>query len=328
MMITQTHDNGGTFDMTLFLSPEYTFTRTRDCEQRTLRRAAIELSVSGAPWVNTLTDPDLTAGPGKVFAPNDGVFVPGVEELAPPDQERDEPILVEPPTQPTQHVVTPPYANVPPLGIVHGAFCVSFYGHAWGGYIDPKIESTDGAKVDLGLDTFNIVFNVEPFGDADLGPVTPVNFTIEETGGALPPNVTGATKVGNTVTVVLDRHVTIEEWTTIVCDVYDGAGLRIIDGGNEGPGVDEAARLDVGYLPGDITQDGLTQPIDLSRLIGMVNGTRGPTGDKGVLEDYADISRDGLIQVLDISRMLAILSGSPPATKNWQQDDGMNNPRP
>ncbi|MCH7527595.1 MAG: hypothetical protein IID39_09170, partial [Planctomycetes bacterium] len=97
---------------------------------------------------------------------------------------------------------------------------ISFNDFAFGGYIDPKIESTNGNEVNLGLDTFTIAFSSEPFGDAAGGPVTIANVSVEETGKDTPPDVVNVTKKGNKLTVVLDRIITLQEWTTLIFDVF------------------------------------------------------------------------------------------------------------
>lgn len=206
---------------------------------------------------------------------------------------------------------------------------VSFNDWAFGGYIDPKVESTDAVNLDLGLDTFEVVFSEEVFGDAVRGSVTTANVTVEQTGGTA-PNVSTVTKNVDTLTVVLDRILTLQEWTTLVFDVWNFDGVRIVDNGNEGPVIDEKARLDVGFLPADVNNDGVTQPLDHSRWIVSWNGgdpIHPVDVEKGTPADYLDISRNGLVEPVDLSRMLAALKGQYPFTLNWR-NVGMNNVRP
>ncbi|MCH7526917.1 MAG: hypothetical protein IID39_05730 [Planctomycetes bacterium] len=225
-----------------------------------------------------------------------------------------------------------------PLSIVHGnpewdrndaKTWMSFNDWSYGGYIDPKFDSNNGNDVNLGLDTFNVVFSGEPFGDAVGGPVTLANVSVEVTGGAV-PNITGVVKNGDTLTVQLDRILTPQEWTTLVFDLYDSDGVRIIDNGNEGEGADEAARLDVGFMPGDVNNNGATQPQDLSRWIRSWNDGNPifPVDvSNGHPDDYLDISRGDGTQPQDLSRVIQLLSGTGDATQVWN-GLGMNSARP
>jgi hypothetical protein len=227
---------------------------------------------------------------------------------------------------------------IPPIAIAHGnsdwdrddpQTWVSFNEHAFGGYVDPKVESTDGVNVDLGLNTFNVVFNVEPFGDGVGGPVTPANVTVEQTGGAA-PNVSSVVKNGATVTVELDRNITLQEWTTLVFGVWSADGVQIVDNGNEGEGVDEVARLDVAFVPGDVNSSGTNQPVDLNRWLTAWN-----SGDpifpsdveNGHPDDYLDISRTGGAQPQDLNLLIRSMKGQAPFIRNWR-NVGVNSPRP
>lgn len=223
-------------------------------------------------------------------------------------------------------------ANESSIRIIHGNpdwdrndsdTWISFNQWAFGGYIDPKIESTDGTNLDLGLNTFNIVFNTEPFGDAAGGPITLANVSIEETGPGPAPGAVSIVKSGDTITVQLDRIITLQEWTTLVVDVYNANGARIVDNGNEGEEMDEPARLDVGFLVADVNNDGAVQPLDLARWIhawkqGIIHP---PDVEKGHPNDYLDISRSGGPQPQDLTRLIQLL-------KDRWMGEQMNNLRP
>ena len=208
----------------------------------------------------------------------------------------------------------------------------SFEDWAFSGYIDNKVESTDGVNRDLGLTQFDVVFSAEPFGDAAQGPVTAANVSVSVTGGAA-PGVANVTKNGNVLTVELSGLMPLQEWTTFDFQLWNADGIEIADAGHEGEGVDECSRLDVGTLPSDVNNDGETQPLDLSREIASFSAgdpfTMLPDGHirSGSIADYFDISRDGLFQPIDIGRVTAALNGSAPFTQNWN-GVGMNSIRP
>lgn len=191
---------------------------------------------------------------------------------------------------------------------------ISFNDWAFGGYVDPKVESTDGTNVNLGLSTFNVVFSTEPFGDADGGAVTADNVSVEETGGEVPPDIISVIKDGRRLTVELDRIITLQEWTTLVFDVWDGSGVRIVDD-------DSCARLVVGFLPGAVLS-GCVQPVSINRWIqAWLTRPDLPSGIRaGHPSDYLDVSRNGFTDPLDLSRLIAAMKGQPPFTRNWRQE--------
>ncbi len=203
---------------------------------------------------------------------------------------------------------------------------------AFSGYVDPKVESTDGVNRDRGLTQFDVVFNREPFGDAFGAPVTPANVSVSVTGGVA-PGIANVAKSGNVVTVELDGFIPLQEWATFDFSVFDDDGTEIVDNGNEGEGVDECARLDVAALPGDVNNNGDTQPQDLSRIQASFSAgapfTMLPDAHirSGSIDDYFDISRGNGFQPQDISREIAALNGNAPFTRNWN-GVGLNNPQP
>lgn len=82
---TKTHENGGTFDTVLMVQPKLTFTNVEDpMDMRVLDTGLagydpITLMSSGTPFVHSKS-PAL-----DIVAPNDGYFVPMVEETVPGD---------------------------------------------------------------------------------------------------------------------------------------------------------------------------------------------------------------------------------------------------
>ena len=118
---TKTHDNGGTYNMSLLVSTKLTFTKTDGTEVQVLDTALEGIDPIGlttltpVPWVHKL-DAGLE---GKIQAPFDGVFVPGVQEGAPsgargPGQTEFISTLGNVFAQ-TFHSVKPPVPPVPPV---------------------------------------------------------------------------------------------------------------------------------------------------------------------------------------------------------------------
>ena len=85
MTATKTHANGGTFDALLLIQPRFTFTRVSDAFQVVLDTGQVgfphnELVMAGASFVHKV-NPAL----GVIVQPG-AIFVPGVVEVNPPDQ--------------------------------------------------------------------------------------------------------------------------------------------------------------------------------------------------------------------------------------------------
>ncbi|MCH7491500.1 MAG: hypothetical protein IID05_12505, partial [Gemmatimonadetes bacterium] len=127
------------------------------------------------------------------------------------------------------------------------------------------------------------------------------------------------------VTVFLDRPPTLQEWTTIEVQAQDLSGNVIPNLGDLGPGIDEGDRVDIGALPDDVTQDGLVQPVDLTRWQQYYNGQTQPP--KGEIALYIDTDRSGEIQPLDLLRFIQLFNGNGFATRVWLGEQ-MNNTRP
>lgn len=187
------------------------------------------------------------------------------------------------------------------------------------GYIDPRIESSNGMDLNRGLSSVQFLFSSEMFGDAMGGALTPANFIVTQTGGALAPSVMSAVKNGVTpalVTVTLSRPITLQQWTTIAADVYDGNGceIRAVDNGGCTTDTNE---ITVGFLPGDIDQNRSVQPLDLARLRQFLTANAyHPTC--GLDLDFFDIDRNNATpQPLDLLRFRQIVTGANPATRNW-----------
>ncbi len=209
--------------------------------------------------------------------------------------------------------------------VVHGLPGVSIDDQAFGGYIDARRESSNGVDLNNGIDEVVIGFTESVFAIGG-GPVTAGSFTLSETGGGAAPNVTDVTMLDdNTARLTLDRALTIQEWLTVAANVEDATGNPITSLGNQGPGLDEPDRVDIGFLPGDVDQDGGVGPFDLLRFRQLVNDVVNP--DRGVEIDYVDINRDGALSPFDLLAFRQLINGVNPATRAWS-GESMNNARP
>ncbi len=209
--------------------------------------------------------------------------------------------------------------------IVHGTPGTSFHQHSFGGYIDPAVESTDGANINRGLDEIVIGFS-EQVVDLGGSELTAAAFTITETGGATPPTVTGLEMVDQTTArLTLSRIITIQEWSTVIASVEDLAGNPIENLGDQGPGVNEPDRVDIGFLPTDSDQTGQVSPFDLLRFRQIINELFTPASGSAL--DYVDIDRNGLTTPFDLLAYRQLINGIGPATRAWS-GASTNNARP
>ncbi len=217
--------------------------------------------------------------------------------------------------------------DITPPTIVHGAPDTSFEDHAFGGYIDPRKESTDGVNLNLGMNQFVIRFS-EPVVDIDGDALTAAAFSITETGQAAPPSVSEIEMLGEqTVRVTLDRIITLQQWTTITVAAQDAAGNLMPDLGDQGPDIDEPDRVDVGMLPADIDQSGVVGPFDLLRYRLFSFGP-GFEFQQGVVSDFLDMDRSGIVGAFDLLFFRQLIYGVfPNATRPWA-DMIMEHPRP
>jgi Dockerin type I domain len=212
--------------------------------------------------------------------------------------------------------------------VVHGASGVSYTDHAYGGFIDPRRESSDGVNNNVGITKVTFIFSDEVVSGNGGGDVGPGDFEVSETGDAVPPSIIGVDASQNpTIVITLDRPITVQEWTTIRADVSSSTtGLGVPNLGDLGPGVNELDRIDVGFLPGDVDQSGLVNPVDLFLYRQYVNDVSAPT--LGLKVDFLDTDRDGVVTPPDLFAYRQLINGvTPPATQAWAGAT-MNNPRP
>jgi hypothetical protein len=113
------------------------------------------------------------------------------------------------------------------------------------------------------------------------------------------------TEDGQTVTINLDDHISVQEWTTLsvsaeaICD-----DSLTID-----------SSINIGYLPADVDQNGSVTPFDLLEFRQLVNDQIDPVA--GVEEDYVDTNRDGAITPFDLLSYRQLINGVSPATQAW-----------
>lgn len=183
------------------------------------------------------------------------------------------------------------------------------------GYIDPRAESSDGKSLDLGVQQVAIRFS-EPVRDVgSTGGVTASAFTVTSTGLGAPVVTEVDDSANPMIRLTLSGPIRVQQWTTIVADVEDQAGNRIEKVGNQGPGVNETDRVDIGYLPCDVTQDGTVEPVDLLRFRQIIVGAfQNPEGED---LDYVDTNRNGVIEPIDLLFFRQLLLGTGNATQPW-----------
>lgn len=197
------------------------------------------------------------------------------------------------------------------------------------GYIDPRMESTDGISHDLGITQIAIQFSepVEDVGEPG-GGLTPAAFTTRHSGGSECPQVVEVdTSNMPLVVVTLCGRIPLSEWTTIQATVQDLASTPnvIIDLGDQGVGIDEGDRLDIAALPCDVDQNGLVQPIDLLRFRQITSGVFAHS--QGTTQDYVDMDRQGTVAPIDLLRFRQLFSGTGQSLNVWSGAE-LSNHRP
>ena len=127
-----------------------------------------------------------------------------------------------------------------------------------------------------GLDTIDLVFS------GDTARLTTDEFTIED-GSTDPPRIKRMKSKGNVATLVLDRGIRSTVWTRI-SHPRSNTGIRI------------------GYLPGDVNNDGALGVEDLLEL------TDRPPDAEPLPLYRADIDRDGTRTVNDVLCLIELLA--------------------
>ncbi len=201
-----------------------------------------------------------------------------------------------------------------PPSIVHDGGVSTF---PFSGYIDPRGESSDGQKLDLGVQTITVRFSerVRDVGAPGGDQLTGASFSIGGPGPSYPTIVGVDASDNPVIDVHLSGPIPVGYWTTVVADVEDQAGNRIESFGDLGPGVDEPDRVDVGFLPGDVNNNGVTEPVDLTRQRGILAGAfHHPFGDD---LDYADMDRNGTLEPADLVALRQMFFHAGNSTRVW-----------
>ncbi len=103
----------------------------------------------------------------------------------------------------------------------------------------------------------------------------------------------------NTHDVTFDPPAALQSWTTIRAIVQNTVGDPIAISGDLGPELNEPDRVDIGFLPANVDQNGVVGPFDLLRFRQMVTGIFEPPS--GTIVDLADTDRDGGVGPSDLS---------------------------
>ncbi len=216
-------------------------------------------------------------------------------------------------------------AQAPPV-IVHGAGLPGET-RPFSGYVDPRSESSDGSSFDRGITQVQILFS-EPVEHVGGGPLAADSFVVTQTGAGTPPAVASVDDTNMPLVIVmLNRPITVKEYTTIQAVVQDlgDPPAVIVDAGNQGPDADESDRVDIAFLPADVDQSGDVSPFDLLMFRQIVNDLLDP--QQGTEEDYVDMDRDGSVSPFDLLLFRQLINGITPATQPWAGET-LNNPRP
>lgn len=183
------------------------------------------------------------------------------------------------------------------------------------GYIDPRQESTDGINVDLGLDEITIEFS-ERVRNIDGTDLSVDAFEIRQPPSDNPVSIASIESSNDrNVVVRLDQPINLGGWTTIIANVEDTDGNKIVRSGDLGEGQAETDRIDIAFLPGDVDQNGSVSPLDLLAFRQIVNGNLTPL--RGLDANFVDINRDGSVSPLDLLRFRQLINGVSPATQSW-----------
>lgn len=185
------------------------------------------------------------------------------------------------------------------------------------GYIDPRVESDNGVDQNLGVDMIAIKFS-EPVKDIGLlegGGLTIDSFSVVTPGTNAFEIVNVDDSQNPLILLELSAPIPVGQWTTIKASVEDFLGNRIDDLGDLGPGSDEPDRIDIGFLPGDVDQNGLVDPLDLFTFRGLI--TASVPADMQTMLEIADINRNGSIEPMDLFVYRQLIQGVGSATQAW-----------
>lgn len=186
--------------------------------------------------------------------------------------------------------------------IVHGSGAIGET-HPCSGFIDPRTDTMmeGDDPVAVGLLSADVRFNMPVYGDQFLAEVSPANFALASELEQSNVNIVSVTMLDNDPSyyrVEWDQPLSAGQWSTLTANVYNAIGQSIDTLGNVGSSGNEPDRIDIGFLPGDIDQNGEVNPLDLFRFRQLINGTE--TVECGELADYLDFNYDGAVSPSDL----------------------------
>ncbi len=187
------------------------------------------------------------------------------------------------------------------------------------GYIDPRGENLTASELVITFSEEVVSLNDTPVAAAD--------FVVTSTGsapGISAVDILDGTSGAKSVRITLDAPLPIQQWTTIKANVKDLCDNVITDAGDLG-NVDEEDRIDIGFLPGDIDQNGQTSPLDVFAFRVIINSglTDLPANacSAATALDLGDIRRDGDVGPLDLFYLRRLINGqtvgAPLVTQSW-----------
>jgi hypothetical protein len=172
----------------------------------------------------------------------------------------------------------------------------------YNGYIDPRMESSNGVDNDLGFSEVRIFFD-EFVRNQGGGSLDASAFAVSVSGGSAPEVVGVETKGNPEVYVTLGSPIPAGERMTLTVAVED----------MEGNATEHA--LVYASLPCDVDGSGRVQALDLLRFRQIFFGTFEPA--EGTDEMAIDMDRSGVIQSVDLLRFRQLYAGTGNATQAW-----------
>ncbi len=170
------------------------------------------------------------------------------------------------------------------------------------GTVDHLQDQTPGGALE-GIAQISIAFDEVVHDAISGGPVSVDSFTLTLTSdlaGLAPPVITSvAPGPGGAYALTLDRPITPGAWTTIIANVQDTAG---------NPAADNA--MDLGFLPGDVSGDLLTNTQDLLATITGLNACAAAASCASIdVLPELDLNRNGIANTQDLLRLIQLLNG-------------------
>ncbi len=165
------------------------------------------------------------------------------------------------------------------------------------------LQDQTSAGVLQGVGQIAITFSEIVRDAATDGPVTPASFSLMLTtnlvGLTAPTVVSALTTDGLSYDLALSGPIPPGAWTTLAASVEDGAGNPL-----------NAGAVDVGFLPGDVSGNGVTDTGDLLALVMGLNDCAGAgTCSSPAVTAAIDVNRNGIANTQDLLRVIQLLNG-------------------